>query len=275
MTMVRFANDVLAKMSNLVKELEVTLGPDTGDLNLRIGIHSGPVTAGVLRGQKSRFQLFGDTMNTCSRIESTGQSGRIHLSEETAQHLINEGKGHWIEKRAEMVSAKGKGQLVTYWVTKFGTAGTATESSSRMESDETEAEGYALYSGSREQSKKERAKASEKINRLIDWNSEVFIRLLRQIVASRASQPTTRPTDLSDLEEKLQTGHSVIPLDEVQEIVHLPESRSDIDQSEASSDALLSKAVMDQVHEFVSCIASMYRPNPCKSLYQHFKAFHL
>ena len=40
------------------------VGPDTGDLVMRFGIHSGQVTAGVLRGEKSRFQLFGDTVNT-------------------------------------------------------------------------------------------------------------------------------------------------------------------------------------------------------------------
>jgi class 3 adenylate cyclase len=62
--MARFAYECLQETSRLTKELEVTLGPGTSDLALRIGLHSGSLTAGVLRGEKSRFQLFGDTMNT-------------------------------------------------------------------------------------------------------------------------------------------------------------------------------------------------------------------
>ena len=62
--MARFAKDCMRKMWVIVKKLESTLGPDTGDLTMRMGLHSGPVTAGVLRGERSRFQLFGDTMNT-------------------------------------------------------------------------------------------------------------------------------------------------------------------------------------------------------------------
>jgi class 3 adenylate cyclase len=65
----------MIKMNFMVKELEVKLGPDTGDLSLRISIHSGPITADGLRGLGSRFQLFGDTMHTTARIESSSQSG--------------------------------------------------------------------------------------------------------------------------------------------------------------------------------------------------------
>ena len=57
--MARFARDCLTKVNDTVRQLEVTLGPDTGDLSMRVGLHSGPVTAGVLRGDKSRVQLFG------------------------------------------------------------------------------------------------------------------------------------------------------------------------------------------------------------------------
>ena len=52
--MAKFARDCIEKMAYLTSRLEVSLGPDTGDLDLRIGIHSGQVTAGVLRGERMR-----------------------------------------------------------------------------------------------------------------------------------------------------------------------------------------------------------------------------
>lgn len=60
--MARFAHECLRRMLDLTRQLEIQLGPETTDLGLRVGLHSGPVVAGVLRGEKSRFQLFGDTV---------------------------------------------------------------------------------------------------------------------------------------------------------------------------------------------------------------------
>ena len=70
--MARFAWDCLVKMKEVTRDLETQLGPGTGELTMRFGLHSGPVTAGVLRGDKSRFQLFGDTVNTgtCNSFDS-------------------------------------------------------------------------------------------------------------------------------------------------------------------------------------------------------------
>jgi class 3 adenylate cyclase len=77
----RFAFQCLRKSREIFKKLEIELGPDTAELSFRVGLHSGSVTAGVLRGENARFQLFGDTMNTASRMESTSVSDHIQVSE--------------------------------------------------------------------------------------------------------------------------------------------------------------------------------------------------
>lgn len=77
---------------------------------------SGPVTAGVLRGDRARFQLFGDTANAAASVEATGKRGRIHVSQATANLVTKSGEGGWFEKRNNIVNAKGKGPLETCWV---------------------------------------------------------------------------------------------------------------------------------------------------------------
>lgn len=103
-------------MIDVVNRLSEELGEDTNSLRMRGGLHSGANTAGVLRGMKGRFQLFGDTVNMASRMESTGMPGRIQVSQETADELVARGKSHWLSLREDKVEAKGKGLLNTYFV---------------------------------------------------------------------------------------------------------------------------------------------------------------
>lgn len=114
--MVKFSVDCLTKMRNVVSSLVDTLGDDTTSLAMRVGLHSGPVTGGVLRGQKSRFQLYGDTVNTASRMESNGASGMIHVSESTAEELKKLGRSSWLVARDRTLPIKGKGDMQTYFV---------------------------------------------------------------------------------------------------------------------------------------------------------------
>jgi hypothetical protein len=69
--MARFAHQCCRKLGIVLQRLAVKLGPDTAELGIRIGLHSGPVTAGVLRGDRARFQLFGDVSNIRSRCLPT------------------------------------------------------------------------------------------------------------------------------------------------------------------------------------------------------------
>jgi adenylate cyclase len=77
---------------------------------LRIGIHSGPVVAGIIGTHKFSYDLWGDTVNTASRMESSGVPGAIQVSAAT-HDLIRD---RFACERRGVVTVKGKGQMETY-----------------------------------------------------------------------------------------------------------------------------------------------------------------
>lgn len=256
LVMARFAHETNRKMRQLVRQMEGILGPDTAELAMRTGLHSGPVTAGVLRGDKGRFQLFGDTMNTTARIESTGEKNRIHLSQETANLLIQAGKNLWVEPRADKVIAKGKGELQTYWLA----AGADVTGSLNGQNPNISISNLDYTDNSESLVAEEEsgiftlASLSKKKQRLVMWCVEILSRLLKQVIAQRLSVSGTQHTG----KEPTWT-HDSSTISEVRDILELPPFDAAAVKNPVNRDSvILPNAVSSQLELFVTNIAALY-----------------
>lgn len=87
--------------------------PDqAADWRIRIGIHIGPIVAGVVGASRFAYDVWGDTVNVANRLESTSEPGRIHLSPEVAERL----RGPFDLEARGPVELKGKGAVETYYL---------------------------------------------------------------------------------------------------------------------------------------------------------------
>jgi class 3 adenylate cyclase len=105
--------DATAEMALDMQAAMETLGhQDSFDLRLRIGINTGPVIAGIIGFKKFSYDLWGDTINVASRMESAGLAGKIQVTEEVYRRLNQK---YAFQERG-LIEVKGKGKMPAYFL---------------------------------------------------------------------------------------------------------------------------------------------------------------
>ncbi|KAK9392708.1 adenylate cyclase type 7 [Crotalus adamanteus] len=104
--MVEFAIALMTKLDGINRH-------SFNNFRLRVGINHGPVVAGVIGARKPQYDIWGNTVNVASRMETTGELGKIQVTEETCKILKS--LGYACECRG-LINVKGKGELTTYFV---------------------------------------------------------------------------------------------------------------------------------------------------------------
>jgi hypothetical protein len=183
-------------------------------------------------------------------MESTGIPNKIQVSQETADLLIAAGKKDWLTQRNDVVSVKGKGELVTFFLNNK----TSCDAGSNHDSFKT-IRSEVLDSV-------ENAEA-EGFHRITEWTVEVMAGLLKDIVTCRkvVGSPKRSQAKLAALERDVsllrQDGKFTV-IDEVQEIIELPDFRH---QKTQVLDIPVDPQALEELREYIRAIARMYNNN--------------
>jgi len=87
---------------------------------MRVGIHTGPVVAGIVGVKKFQYDIWGDTVNTASRMESSSESGKVNISQATYEHIARDPDFRFTSRGK--IAVKGKGEVEMYFLELAGKA---------------------------------------------------------------------------------------------------------------------------------------------------------
>ena len=210
-------------------------------------------------------------MNTASRMESTGQRNKIQLSADTAEILIKNGRTDWVAKRHDLVQVKGKGSMQTYWL--------LLKTSSQSHASTTDGSEVA-FSVSEKKKKSSRAtkdrskeiwrgteldgvlgvtEVDEDIQRLVNWNVDVLLLLLKRVVTARIASGVQNKKVSEGVEKSFKSTGLV--LDDFQLVIDMPEFDAEVATRTYNEDVELVPEVRKELHDYVAAIASGYRRN--------------
>lgn len=104
--------DPVHRVANMALDILEVAVEFPGDVEIRIGLHTGPAVAGVIGSRKLFYDVWGETVNTASRMESHGEAGRIQVTEAVKSAL--DGEYSFVSRG--LISVKGIGEVETWWL---------------------------------------------------------------------------------------------------------------------------------------------------------------
>jgi 3'5'-cyclic nucleotide phosphodiesterase len=193
-------------------------------------------------------------------MESTGKADLIQVSQKTADLLLEAGKGHWLAAREDLVDAKGKGMLQTYFVdppsakaiSRSDYGGGSASDAMNATDDVLHVMGLVSSAGN---------SSAARLERLIEWNVDTMKYLVKNIVARRQILTKAKPP-VEESARPETSSRNMQPRSEVTEVITLPEFDFKVPNRIEAADVELSEEVLWQIRDLVSVIGYMYRRNP-------------
>ena len=192
-------------------------------------------------------RLFGDTVNTAARMESTGCMDKIHISNKTAMLLEQHGRKSWVSPRNDSVNVKGKGFLSTYWLNITPRRANSIRSA-------------GSHSDSPMPNMDTKESPIQQKERLVDWMTDLFLKHIVKIVGRQDAEKVgkARPSDLV-----YRVPPNSTSLDEVAEVIKLPQfDRKATARAAKRGKVTVPPVVVYQLRDVISRIANMYLDNP-------------